>query len=159
MKTIIQNYLQKPSLINSIKEYWWYQIKNPTERFFRIIHNFIKNCWSFKKELAEFQRYDYAYNLRLFNKSLILTKNQLKNEHVNKQIISDMERTIELIKRLVYDNDEFYCDLAEKTLNLKSDGKYSKDELTLFFAEISRLENLDREELKELLPKITEWWN
>lgn len=158
MKDIIQSYLQKLNVVNSIKEFWWYQIKTPCNIFFKKIHNFIKNCWLFKKELAQFQKYDYAYNLRLFNRSLELTKEQFKKEHVDKQTIFDMERTIELINRMT-DDYNFYFDLAEKTINVKTSRCYSNEEILLVYEEIYRLEKLDKAELKELISKITEWWN
>lgn len=119
--------------------------------------NFIINCWTFRKELTEFQTYDYSYNLQLLVKSLELTKETLKEEYTNEETLAKMERIIELIHRMI-DGDDYYNDLAEQITNIKLSKETSHSDMMKFYGEVCRQEQKDMEEFQELIPEIKKWW-
>jgi hypothetical protein len=78
----------------------WYRIRSSK------IVNFIINCYKFKTELADFNNYDYSFNLRLFKRSLELTaacikdgneenSNRLRKFKRIKKVIRCMDRHVD----------------------------------------------------------------
>jgi hypothetical protein len=83
--------------------------------------NFLKNIWSFRKELYAFKTWDYSFNLNLFAKSLELTaigmesySNEIDADKLQK--INKIKRAVELIKRV---HDDSYFEEAEASCGIK----------------------------------------
>lgn len=97
---------------------WWYK----TFDFIRYdFWRFFYNIWKFRKELLEFQPWDYSLNLRIFKQSLELTRSYLKEhgyevEHSRDKKIVMMSRVIELLNNFI---DQNFLDQAENQLNVK----------------------------------------
>jgi hypothetical protein len=81
---------------------WWYKayssIRYDVPRFF-------KNIWRFRKELREFQSWDYSYNLSLFKRSLELTADYIEIKGIEvsssrSKKVAMMRRAIEIIGKL-----------------------------------------------------------
>ena len=90
-----------------------------TYDFFKYkIPKFFKNIWYFRKELSNFEHWDYRYNLELFNKSLKLLANYL--EHHGIEIDETRLKKVQKIKRAItiLDNicEDKYIDIAEESL-------------------------------------------
>jgi uncharacterized protein YwqG len=58
-------------------------------KFFRLIRRvlfyndyvmFLRNAWAFRKELAYFRPYDHGYNMEIFCRSLVLTRDFLESD-------------------------------------------------------------------------------
>lgn len=83
---------------------WWYK----TYEFFRYdIWRFFLNIYRFRKELWNFQPWDYAYNLRLLRRSLELTRDEIVNGHEEDRSrlkkVAKMDRAIELLHNFTED--------------------------------------------------------
>jgi hypothetical protein len=96
-------------------ETWWYKtydaIRYDIPRFF-------KNVWRFRKEMREFQAWDYNYNLSVFRRSLELTGDYLETKGIEIESsrdkkIAKIREVTELIKRVGNDS---YIETAEKEL-------------------------------------------
>lgn len=82
------------------------------------IPNFFRNVWYFRKELSNFEDWDYRYNLQLFNKSLKRLGNYL--EHRGIEVDESRLKKVAKIKRVItiLDNicEDKYIDIAEKSI-------------------------------------------
>lgn len=98
---------------------WWYK----TYEFFRYdIWRFFKNIWSFRRELYEFQWWDSSFNLRLFKRSLELTKYNIEKYGMEENIsrmkkVAAMNRVIELLNHHCESDS---IDQAEKILGIET---------------------------------------
>jgi hypothetical protein len=94
---------------------WWYRtydnVRHGVPRFF-------KNLWRFRKEMYEFEDWDYNYNLSIFRRSLELTGDYLEArgieiESSRDKKIAKIREVTELIKRV---SNNSYIETAEKEL-------------------------------------------
>lgn len=87
--------------------------------FFRRKFLFFINIWRFRKELNEFQPWDYTYNLDIFKRSLELLRNCLIDgyevEHSRLKKVNKINRVIQLLDNCSNDR---YMELAEAELGL-----------------------------------------
>jgi hypothetical protein len=98
----------------TIYQSWWYK----TFEFFRYdIWRFFGNIWKFRKELYQYQNYDWRYNIMLFRRGLELEVKCIQNgqeEDVSRdKKVNKMKRAIEIIK---YHENDCFLELAEKEL-------------------------------------------
>lgn len=109
-----------PSFFKSLKKFTFQQtIIYKLWSFFRYdIYRFFRNIWNFRKELFEYQDWDWRYQFMMFRRGLEIEVNYLEKhgleekESLNKKILK-MKRVIELIK---YHEDDTFLELAEKQL-------------------------------------------
>ena len=110
-------------------ETWWYK----TYEFFRYdIWRFFLNIYRFRKNLWNFQPWDYMYNLRLLKTSLELTRVEIANGHEEDRSrlkkVAKMDRAIELLNNFSEDN---FIEQAEtlcgKTLILSDWDKINEE--------------------------------
>lgn len=112
-----------PSFFKSLKRLhmqgtWWYK----TYDFFKYdIWRFFKNIWRFRKEMYNFQPWDDHYNLRLFKRSLELTRNCIRDhghevDESRLLKVNAMNKAIELLNNYCEDD---YLDQAEKELGFE----------------------------------------
>jgi hypothetical protein len=92
------------------------------------LYRFVKNIYNFRKEIYYFRPFDYSYNLQIFQRSLILTKDFIKDdgseiEESRNKKVDKMNRTIELLDSAIHDN---YMEQAEDILGI--DFVYSDKE-------------------------------
>jgi len=105
-------------------ESWWYK----TYEFFRYdIYRFFKNIFLFRKELYNFHAWEYSFNLRLFQKSLILTADYLEKNGWEEDVsrgkkVKAIRRVVELLEHVI--NDDF-LNQTEKELGVEL--KFSKN--------------------------------
>lgn len=94
---------------------WWYK----TYKFIRWdVKNFLKNVWTFRKELWEHRWWDYRFTLNLFERSLQVQEQGMRiggNEisETRDPKLKAMRRVLELLKNNREDN---YVDRAEEEL-------------------------------------------
>lgn len=104
---------------------------NKIKEFFKKIWLFLLNSWRFKKELSEFQPYDYEYSIDMFIKSLKLNKNSM--EKYSNEEKETLIPKLEQMSRLF----EIYNTLREyKVKNLVEELGYSLSENTYKFYEV-----------------------
>lgn len=64
---------------------------------------FIKNCWRFRKQLAQFRSFDYKYNLDLFCASLEITRDFMLSDQTvsqgTEQTAEEIQHFLDLLKR------------------------------------------------------------
>lgn len=89
----------------------WYFIFKTTPRF-------IKNVWNFRKELTNYQPWDWLYNISMLRRGLELQTEFIKkkgndNFEIRHRKISKIEHAIYILK--CHENDIF-IELAEKSL-------------------------------------------
>lgn len=80
--------------------------------------NFIVNCWQFRKELQQFQPYDWVYNLKMFRRSLELTRDYIA-EHGNEEMSSRVVKlhNMNFVISTLYDfEDDTFIQQAEEQL-------------------------------------------
>jgi len=154
-----------PSFFKSIKrlryQNTWY-IR--TLDFFRYgIKNFFKNIYTFRRELYDFQPWEYSFNLRLLKKSLEETATSLEQYGYEKDIsrnkkVKKIRRAIELLTNEVEGN---YIDQAEKILGYEVgplvftrdgiiDSTYDESDTKIFELSI-KLEHDQWEELWQII--------
>lgn len=116
MKTFFKDLFFRSLIKMGMYETWWYKIYD----FIKYkIPRFFKNIWLFKKELIDFQSWDYSFNEQIFKRSLELTANYLEKygfeEDVsrNKKILA-IRRVIKLLQNEIDDN---FLEQAEDELN------------------------------------------
>ena len=99
-------------------ETWWYK----TYEFFRYdIYRFFKNIYLFRKELYNFHAWEYSFNLRLFQKSLVLTADNLEKNGWEEDVsrgkkVKAIRRVVELLEHVI--NDDF-LEQTEKELGVE----------------------------------------
>lgn len=89
--------------------------------FFRYdIVRFFKNIYIFRKDLYQFQPWDYMFNLKIFKTSLEqLSKSLINGNEVDEYRfpkVKQVNRAIEILNNVIEDN---YSEMAEKQLNMK----------------------------------------
>ena len=94
----------------------WYNVLWRTIRY--NIPNFLKNIWYFKKELYDFEGWDYRFNLNLFQRSLEATADYLEHRGIEvdesrMKKVAKIRRVIELLEKDKQDN---YLEQAEAEL-------------------------------------------
>lgn len=113
----------KNTFFNSIKKLvyvdtFWYK----TYSFIRYgIIRFIRNIWSFRKELYEYHRWDWRYQLMMMRRGF-----ELEVKYITKyghEIEISKDKKIEKMKRLIeiskWHEDDLFLELAEKELGYK----------------------------------------
>jgi len=149
---------------NNIHYYCW---KNPK----RIVYNF----WYFRKEIYYFRDFDYTYNFDLFIKSLERTANTIDSNEVivnHKETADSIRNFCKLYKRYIndgyieeagcnWDNISFSFEPIEGSdlLELKSDSKYSEEEMKEFYKKADILRKKDFGALVEEFKKFETWWD
>lgn len=136
---------------------------NKIKKFFKRIWLFLLNTWKFKKELSEFQPYDYEYSIDMFIKSLKLTKDSMEkysNETEQTLIpkLEQMDRLFEIhnilrgykVKNLV---EELGYSLYEDTYKFYE--VYDKTEKSLINEFMDILTNEEYSNGKN----IKSWWH
>ena len=99
-------------------ESWWYK----TYEFFRYdIYRFFKNIYLFRKELYNFHAWEYSFTLRLFQKSLVLTADNLEKNGWEEDVsrgkkVKAIRRVVELLEHVI--NDDF-LEQTEKELGVE----------------------------------------
>ena len=98
----------------TIYQRWWYK----TSTFFKYgIWRFFSNIWKFRKELYQYQDYDWRYNIMLFRRGLELEVKCIQNGHEEEisrdKKVNKMKRAIEIIK---WHENDLFLELAEKKL-------------------------------------------
>jgi hypothetical protein len=94
---------------------WWYK----TYKFIRWdVKNFLKNVWTFRKELWEHRWWDYRFTLNLFERSLQVQEQGMRIggheiSETRDPKLKAMRRVLELLKNNREDN---YVDRAEEEL-------------------------------------------
>lgn len=83
---------------------------------------FIKNVWRFRKELSNFQDWDYNFNLDLFKKSLQFTHDYMKKDGLEVDEdrlpkVEIMQEVIDAIDKVSYHD---FIDEAETQLCVKA---------------------------------------
>lgn len=109
----------------------WYNIAWRTIRY--SIPMFFKNIWYFRKELYDFEAWDYRFNLDLFQRSLEATADYI--EHKGSEIdesrlkkVAKIRRVIELLEE---DKKDTWVEKAEAELGgLHIDWKWEDKEYT-----------------------------
>ena len=106
---------------------WWYK----TYKFFRWdIKNFLKNIWTFRKELWEHRWWDYRFTLNLFERSLQVQEKgmSIKGMEVSETRepkLKAMRRVLELLNNNREDN---YIERAEQELGeIQNSGGWFED--------------------------------
>ena len=94
---------------------WWYKI---LETFRYDIWRFFGNIWKFRKELYQYQSWDWRYQIMLLRRGLELEVNYIEKKGQEVEIsknkkIEKMKRVIEIIK---WHEDYLFLELAEKKL-------------------------------------------
>lgn len=79
--------------------------------FFRDIFRFIKNIWTFKRELYMFRTWDYSFTLEMFRRCLIEKEKDMHTwnedkESLNKKI-EKVQRVIQLLDRQLGHHPEY----------------------------------------------------
>jgi hypothetical protein len=119
---------------NSLKrlnryETWWYKTYD-TIRYG--VPRFFKNVWTFRKEMYEFQDWDYGYNLDLFKRSLELTADYLETKgiEVNESRIKKVAKIRMAVELLGNVRGNSQIERAEKELGklILSDWEFEESE-------------------------------
>jgi hypothetical protein len=126
----------------------FYNIKN--SKFLK----FIRNAWHFRKELSDFYKWDYTYNLQMLRRSLILTADHIEkygNEVDESRLlkVQNMRRTITLLDSVIEGD---FIGQAEQILNIetKSDFKFEKCDDSNLSKMIDNLSDEDKENNKQI---------
>lgn len=106
----------------------WYNVLWRTIRY--NIPTFLKNIWYFRKELYDFEAWDYRFNLNLFQRSLEATADYLEHkgieiEESRMKKVAQMRRVLELLENNKGDN---YVEKAEAELGEISYADWFSDE-------------------------------
>jgi hypothetical protein len=142
---------------------WWYKTYK-TVRY--DLPRFFKNIWRFKKELYEFQSWDYSYNLLIFKRSLELTADYIEKKGIEVSSsrckkVAMMRRAIEIIGK------QRTCDYIEEAEAILGPLSYQEnifddtrtEEESLHDRKVYDLsDKLERQDWKELF-KILEGQN
>ena len=137
---------------------WWYRIWE-TVRY--SIPNFFKNVWYFRKELYDFEAWDYRYNLNLFQRSLEATADYIEHRGYEEEVsrmkkVTKMRRVLELLNQ---DRGDTYLDQAQAELGelqnqsewIWEEGRESTPEEKLHNNKVFRRANeIEKQEWDEL---------
>ena len=83
-------------------------LKQRLRMYFRYIYysdcvSFFRNAWAFRKELAYFRAYDHGFNMQIFCRSLVLTRDFLESDKAisqpAKQCAEEITDFLESIER------------------------------------------------------------
>ena len=83
-------------------------LKQRLRMYFRYIYysdcvSFFRNAWAFRKELAHFRAYDHGFNMQIFCRSLVLTRDFLESDKAisqpAKQCAEEITDFLESIER------------------------------------------------------------
>lgn len=122
---------------------------------------FVKNCWRFRKQLANFRTFDYKYNLDLFCASLEITRDFMLSEDTVSQgaekSAEDIQHFLDLLKR-----HHNAIEIAEKELGYEfspiEDPDFVRDRNL-----ITRIESIEEsswiEAFNFLRDKMRNWWD
>ena len=158
------------SFFKSLKTLKWQQrLVYRSYSFFRYrLPGFIKNVWSFRRELWDHRWWDYSFTLRMLKRSLEIQEQGLSSMGIEESLslekkLRKMRRAIELLKNKIEDNyisrtEEIYGEvyLGELEFEETDNGKYALvDEETEEQKEHNRLvfkksHELEAKEWKEL---------
>lgn len=96
-------------------ETWWYKAWSVVRYK---IPAFFRNVWRFRKELYEYRRFDWRYQISMFRRGLELEVDYIEKygyeiDETRLKKVQKMRRAIEIIK--LHENDDF-IEAAEKEL-------------------------------------------
>ena len=162
------------SFFKSLKRLKWH--RHPVLRFYNMFRNrlprFIKNVWSFRRELWSHSWWDYSFTLMILKRSLEIQEQGLRSMGIEESLsldkkLSKMRRAIELLKNKIEDNyisrtEEIYGEvyLGEMEFEETENGKYTlvdeeteeqKQHNKLIFKKAHELEQKEWKELWEII--------
>lgn len=140
----------------------WYNVLWRVVRY--NIPNFFKNIWYFKKELYDFEAWDYRFNLDLFQRSLEATADYLEHSGIEinesrMKKVAKMRRVIELLKK---DREGNWVEEAEAELGALQNDEWTthryrestpeeKEHNSNVFLRANELEKQDWDELWDII--------
>jgi hypothetical protein len=94
----------------------WYNVAWRTVRY--NIPMFFKNIWYFRKELYDFEAWDYRFNLNLFQRSLEATADYIeyKGIEIDKSRLKKVAKIRRVIELLEQDKEGIWIEKAEAEL-------------------------------------------
>ena len=96
-----------------MEENWFDKILD----YFKQLKYFAINIWRFRVELWNFRAFDYCYNLKLFCRSLEITRDLLNDETKTSSLdAKDCAKEIDVFLRMIHDHDDSLS-IAEKKFN------------------------------------------
>jgi len=151
---------------------WYYKL---WVVFKRGIPNFFKNVWYFRRELYDFEAWDYRFNLNLLEKSLRSTADYIEHQGIEENEsrldkVAKMRRAIELLE---HNRNDDYIERAEAELgelhniHLFEEGTPEQEgHNRKVFIRSQEIEEQDWNELWEIIkgnktgePGIRSWWD
>lgn len=138
----------------------WYNVAWRTVRY--NIPTFFKNIWYFRKELYDFEAWDYRFNLNLFQRSLESTADYIEHrgieiEESRLKKVAKIRRVIELLEQ---DKRDTWIDKAEAELGKLhidwewSDREYTPEQTSHNLKVFQRADELEVEAWNELWETI-----
>ena len=162
------------SFFKSLKRLKWHG--NPVYRIYSFFRHrlpgFIKNVWSFRRELWDHRWWDYSFTLRILKRSLEIQEQGMSAKGIEESVsldkkLSKMRRAIELLNNKIDDNfikrtEEIYGDayLGELVFEETENGKYTlvdeeteeqKQHNKLIFKKAHELEQKEWKELWQII--------
>jgi hypothetical protein len=162
------------SFFKSLKRLKWHA--HPVYRFYSFFRyrlpGFIKNVWSFRRELWDHRWWDYSFTLRILKRSLEIQEQGMSAKGIEESVsldkkLSKMRRAIELLNNKIDDNfikrtEEIYGDayLGELVFEETENGKYTlvdeeteeqKQHNKLIFKKAHELEQKEWKELWQII--------
>ena len=162
------------SFFKSLKRLKWH--RHPVFRFYNMFRNrlprFIKNVWSFRRELWSHSWWDYSFTLMILKRSLEIQEQGLRSMGIEESLsldkkLSKMRRAIELLKNKIEDNyisrtEEIYGEvyLGEMEFEETENGEYTlvdeeteeqKEHNKLVFKKAHELETKEWKELWQII--------
>lgn len=119
---------------------WWYK----TYSFIRYgIIRFTRNIWLFRKELYEYQKWDWRYQIMLLRRGLELESKYIKKygleiDESRLKKVEMMNRAIEILK---WHEDDLFLELAEKELGYEyilNDFEFKEADQSILNQEITK---------------------
>ena len=122
---------------------------------------FVKNCWRFRKQLANFRTFDYKYNLDLFCASLQITRDFMLSDQTvsagTEKTAEEIQHFLDLLKR--HDNA---IEIAERELGYEFSPLEEPDHAADRKL-ITRIESIEVsswiEAFNYLSLKMKNWWD
>lgn len=122
---------------------------------------FVKNCWRFRKQLANFRTFDYKYNLDLFCASLEITRDFMLSDQTvsagTEKTAEEIQHFLDLLKR--HDNA---IEIAERELGYEFSPLEEPDPAADRKL-ITRIESIEVsswiEAFNYLSLKMKNWWD
>lgn len=116
--------------IPEIKLKWYDYLLIPYERFRAKLYkfkNFLKNCWIFRKELTEYQSWDFSYDIDMLIKMYEIKVKSFeigsKYAYIDKELVK-IKEIYELLKE-IQGLDYMQEDFKDKYLKVFQKLKYS----------------------------------